>query len=88
MADKRCQSIACGQTHMAAMVLHGWVPDDEATQCMACKLKFTTIRRRHHCRKCGGIFCGNCSSKKFPLLEAGFSESVRVCDKCYAVLSK
>ncbi|KJE88632.1 hypothetical protein, variant 2 [Capsaspora owczarzaki ATCC 30864] len=88
MADKRCRTVACGFFHMAATIIHGWVPDDEATQCMACKLKFTTIRRRHHCRKCGGIFCGNCSAKKFPLLEAGFSESVRVCDKCYVILSR
>ena len=44
--------------------------------------------RQHHCRKCGGVYCNSCSSKKYPLLEAGFTEPVRVCDKCYVLLSK
>lgn len=43
---------------------------------------------QHHCRKCGGIFCGACSTKRFPLLDRGFSDPVRVCDKCYNVLTR
>jgi len=87
MEGKQTRMVICGATHTIALVTHGWVPDKEAKDCMACKKKFTQVRRRHHCRKCGGIFCGNCSSKKFPLLEAGFVEPVRVCDKCFAILS-
>jgi hypothetical protein len=37
---------------------------------MACKATFTMIRRRHHCRNCGGLFCGACSSKRIALLDA------------------
>ena len=27
-------------------MVHGWVPDEEARACMACKKGFTTVRRR------------------------------------------
>ena len=32
-----------------------WVPDSVATHCMNCGLKFSVIRRRHHCRACGKV---------------------------------
>ena len=32
-----------------------WVPDAVATHCMNCGLKFSVIRRRHHCRACGKV---------------------------------
>lgn len=72
-----------GTTEHAAV----WVPDSEASTCMHClKSKFTALNRRHHCRKCGGVVCGNCSTKKF-LLPAQSSKPLRVCDNCYNVLS-
>ncbi|KAL6949884.1 hypothetical protein ACO0QE_000549 [Hanseniaspora vineae] len=38
-----------------------WTTDDLATHCLNCNTRFTFINRKHHCRCCGGIFCGNCS---------------------------
>lgn len=32
-----------------------WVPDNEAPICMSCKVIFTVVRRRHHCRNCGKV---------------------------------
>lgn len=32
-----------------------WVPDADAPCCMQCDLKFTVIKRRHHCRACGKV---------------------------------
>lgn len=32
-----------------------WIKDDEVTMCMKCTVKFTAIRRRHHCRACGDV---------------------------------
>nr|CAG4644371.1 EOG090X0FI9 [Lepidurus arcticus] len=64
-----------------------WVPDAEATVCMHCKrTQFTVINRRHHCRKCGVVVCGPCSSKKF-MLPGQSSKPLRVCNACYAFLS-
>ncbi|KAJ1300633.1 hypothetical protein OPQ81_002285 [Rhizoctonia solani] len=40
-----------------------------ATACdsRTCKVKFTIIERKHHCRMCRGIFCQACSSRYIPL---------------------
>ena len=39
-----------------------WQPDSEATACFACGEGFNLLRRRHHCRACLRVVCGNCSS--------------------------
>ena len=41
-----------------------WVPDKDARGCMNCGLKFTVVKRRHHCRACGKV----CSEGLFFLL--------------------
>lgn len=64
-----------------------WVPDGEAPVCMHCKkTQFTLINRRHHCRKCGAVVCGPCSNKRF-LLPNQSSKPLRVCLRCYEVLT-
>eukprot|EP00475_Leptophrys_vorax_P007044 TRINITY_DN1443_c0_g1_i1.p1 TRINITY_DN1443_c0_g1~~TRINITY_DN1443_c0_g1_i1.p1 ORF type:complete len:408 (-),score=90.34 TRINITY_DN1443_c0_g1_i1:487-1710(-) len=40
-----------------------WVPDEERKFCSGCGLEFTLVRRRHHCRKCGEVFCKLCCPK-------------------------
>lgn len=49
LAGKQCRLAVCGKDHMACTVIHGWVPDEEAVACMACKRNFTAIRRRVRC---------------------------------------
>ncbi|KAH3764081.1 serine/threonine-protein kinase HT1 [Pelomyxa schiedti] len=61
-----------------------FLPDSESGFCSQCSKSFTLTRRRHHCRKCGKIFCTKCSSKRV-LLPVQSSE-VRVCDGCFAYL--
>ncbi|XP_071442320.1 uncharacterized protein [Hetaerina americana] len=39
-----------------------WVNDCEIETCTACGVSFSLMIRRHHCRSCGKIFCGACSS--------------------------
>ncbi|KAH7732324.1 Lateral signaling target protein 2 [Aphelenchoides avenae] len=60
-----------------------WVPDSDCDQCTACQAPFTMIRRRHHCRNCGRIFCGHCSSNQLPIPELGYDRRVRVCNLCF-----
>ncbi|XP_035403247.1 lateral signaling target protein 2 homolog isoform X4 [Cygnus olor] len=60
-----------------------WVPDEACSYCTACKAPFTVIRRKHHCRSCGKIFCSRCSSHSAPLPRYGQMKPVRVCTHCY-----
>jgi len=65
-----------------------WVPDACADDCAYCKKLFTLTRRRHHCRKCGRLFCGACSSNRLLLAYINPDHSVRVCDLCFIVQAK
>ncbi|KAH8417834.1 hypothetical protein KR222_006718, partial [Zaprionus bogoriensis] len=60
-----------------------WIPDGKAPRCMSCQTAFTAFRRRHHCRNCGGVFCGVCSNASAPLPKYGLTKAVRVCRECY-----
>ncbi|CAH0713987.1 unnamed protein product, partial [Brenthis ino] len=55
-----------------------WLPDAAAPRCQHCRNQFWLARRRHHCRRCGGIFCGSCSEMS-PWGDLG---AVRVCRRC------
>lgn len=66
-----------------------WLPDSYAAVCMQCRAYFHPIFfSRHHCRFCGRIFCGSCTSQR-TLLPVKFRESTpqRVCDSCYERLA-
>ncbi|TMS38236.1 hypothetical protein L596_005004 [Steinernema carpocapsae] len=56
-----------------------WVPDSEAENCMCCySTRFSIVQRRHHCRACGNVVCGSCSTHNLPI--KGISKRpVRVC---------
>ncbi|KAH1146269.1 hypothetical protein GLYMA_15G086900v4 [Glycine max] len=61
-----------------------WLADSAAASCMLCGVRFHPIMcSRHHCRFCGGIFCGECSKGR-SLLPSKFqvSDPQRVCDVC------
>ncbi|KAL4388972.1 hypothetical protein GQ457_09G001620 [Hibiscus cannabinus] len=53
----------------------------DASHCQGCSSQFTFINRKHHCRRCGGIFCNSCSQHRMVLRGHGDS-SVRVCEPC------
>lgn len=49
-------------------------------QCTGCREKFTMINRKHHCGKCGNLYCGNCTSNKENLNNSAIKE--RICISC------
>ncbi|KAF9573675.1 hypothetical protein EC968_008191 [Mortierella alpina] len=67
-----------------------WKPDHSTLVCTwpGCRLEFGFFDRRHHCRKCGDIFCSAHCSREVPLdqaLDFNPSEGVlsRACVGCY-----
>ena len=40
------------------------------------------FNRRHHCRRCGRVVCGTCSSQRIHLATYPDSVAVRVCNDC------
>ena len=42
LLDKQVRMIACGAHHVACTVVHGWVPDEEAKDCMAMHITRTS----------------------------------------------
>ena len=67
-----------------------WQPDSEAASCTKCGAKFTMVRRRHHCRLCGGIFCASCSEARATRNFDGviLAKPQRACMDCYAELRR
>lgn len=57
-----------------------WVSDDYSNVCTLCGDPFTVINRKHHCRRCGGLFCGACTSFKLPQIQSQKTE--RCCAMC------
>lgn len=86
LKDKAARALACGGENSAVLTKRAWVEDHEAAECMACKSLFTFVNRKHHCRNCGGVFCGSCSSKKIAILRLQVTEPVRVCNSCFTML--
>ena len=35
---------------------NAWVPDEQVKCCSICSKDFTTLNRKHHCRKCGQVW--------------------------------
>ncbi|KAI6128700.1 FYVE zinc finger-domain-containing protein [Pisolithus croceorrhizus] len=58
--------------HLAVLLPKNlWKPDALASTCdnFSCRVPFSLLERRHHCRKCGGVFCQQCTSRITHLLD-------------------
>ncbi|XP_054566726.1 pleckstrin homology domain-containing family F member 1-like [Eptesicus fuscus] len=64
-----------------------WVPDKATDICMRCThTRFSALTRRHHCRQCGFVVCGDCSRARV-LLPRLAPKPQRVCSLCYHQLA-
>lgn len=66
-----------------------WAKNETRPNCMnkSCRFKFTLLKRQHHCRKCGEVFCNNCVAFRRTLsLLANYDPQgklYKVCESCY-----
>ena len=63
-----------------------WLPDAEVYDCTKCAAPFSLFRRRHHCRRCGRIFCADCCFTK--QVVGGSTNKKRVCDLCVLAVAE
>lgn len=89
--DGRAKVKPGGTAHAAR-----WKLDDEVTACEGCKTPFQKTwygsSSKHHCRRCGGIFCERCSARTLDLDVALVGpdkppaknvKQARVCQTCF-----
>ncbi|KAJ9463574.1 Lateral signaling target protein 2-like protein [Diplonema papillatum] len=58
-----------------------WVSDSYSGQCMESKRDFNFFERRHHCRRCGGLFLGDVMMEQ-TLPDLHYDTEVLVCVPC------
>ncbi|PSR98649.1 SH3 domain-containing YSC84-like protein [Actinidia chinensis var. chinensis] len=84
MAETLTEANFCNTMEIVDAEPPKWLPDSASSACMLCNTRFHPIMcTRHHCRFCGGIFCGDCTRGR-SLLPAKFHlrDPQRVCDVC------
>ncbi|KAH6769425.1 Regulator of chromosome condensation family with FYVE zinc finger domain-containing protein [Perilla frutescens var. frutescens] len=88
--DKHVKYIACGSNYSVAVCHHKLAYGAEQSHCSTCRLAFGFTRKRHNCYNCGVAHCHACSSRKAigAALAPDPTKSCRVCDSCFAKLSK
>jgi len=83
----RCQSNLLqggGSGRLGSTFAVAWIPDEAAFKCMRCFDKFTATNRRHHCRQCGFLVCGECSARRAVIRHIHPTKPLRVCGSCDA----
>ncbi|KAM4626802.1 1-phosphatidylinositol 3-phosphate 5-kinase [Discoglossus pictus] len=78
---KRLKEIMEGKSQDSDLKQY-WMPDSQCKECYDCSDKFTTFRRRHHCRLCGQIFCSRCCNQEIPGKFMGYTGDLRACTYC------
>ena len=83
-------NLACERPMMMAPPKHThWVEDTAVSQCQdpRCTSEFGLLMRKHHCRRCGKIFCDSHSLNRMALDSDAApderGELSRVCDACF-----
>lgn len=59
-----------------------WIPDAHVFCCFNCNVSFNFLRRKHHCRSCGRIFCDGCSNQREYIPFTSYEYKERICTNC------
>eukprot|EP00038_Savillea_parva_P014825 m.12196 g.12196 ORF g.12196 m.12196 type:complete len:581 (-) comp2919_c0_seq1:22-1764(-) len=62
-----------------SVLLSTWQADAAVEAC-SCGKQFSFAERKHHCRKCGQVYCDSCTSRK--VLQASSDKPGRMCNSC------
>eukprot|EP00736_Rhodelphis_marinus_P003126 Rmarinus@m.24748 len=62
-----------------------WESDENCKNCEYCGVGFGYFKRKHHCRRCGKVFCSACTRHRM-CLPPKFKKPERVCDICFREL--
>ncbi|GAA6215530.1 pleckstrin homology domain-containing family F member 2-like [Lates japonicus] len=81
--DCRSKLLQTGNCQPSSTFAISWIPDQGSYKCMRCLSKFTTTKRRHHCRKCGFLVCNSCSKTRAVIGNIHPSKKLRVCSFCH-----
>ncbi|GMF25093.1 unnamed protein product [Phytophthora lilii] len=65
-----------------------WVKDEFVDGCTLCGAEFDLLKRKHHCRGCGLVFCGRCAAHYDRVVKFGLVEPVRLCTDCAAAAQR
>ena len=65
-----------------------WQDDKSCERCPqpGCSARFSLTTRKHHCRRCGRIYCEPHTRGRAALPALGYPEPVRVCAACMAAM--
>lgn len=92
---ERLARVPGGPAGPAAKTVVAWQPDSEVNHCPLCALVFRPlIRRKHHCRLCGRVVCGesSCVSKVSidAILKNGPNPQtdILVCIECLSLVNR
>ncbi|KAI3387127.1 hypothetical protein SNEBB_011190 [Seison nebaliae] len=59
-----------------------WMENDVTDNCLGCRKQFNLSTRKHHCRLCGRIFCGDCTIHSTTIGK----KMLRICRRCQSSL--
>ena len=75
-----------------------WIPDERVQRCFSCNASFSFLKRKHHCRACGRVFCYTCTAyrESLPSYFKSYAPSPvelmtgtqRMCAQCASSLRK
>ena len=77
-------SLSIAIPHKTLVPRTEWIQDKDVNNCQGCDAPFTLLNRRHHCRRCGRIFCNSCCVKPIDILSDTGAD--RLCKLCKAVM--